>query len=194
MENHGLGSAGAHRRHCTWSTAHQMRAGLQQPDRREPRQRQAWGSMKAGAGLFQETRPQWPRDDAPQRPKAQAESCASLPAPDHLPSHRTTPAAPHHHPQTQEEARPFLSAPIPCWLCWGGDTQGKDPSHHLLPVSGGASTGQRCSMLSALEEQQETGPGLPRREASAPDVGPAHRPRDHISSVPTNPSQTRVSR
>lgn len=67
------------------------------------------------------------RADASQRPKAQPKSCPSLPAPDHLPSHRTTPAAPHHHPQTQEEARPSLLAPIPCRLCLGGGTPGKDP-------------------------------------------------------------------
>lgn len=66
------------------------------------------------------------RANASQRPKAQPKSCP-LPAPDHLPSHRTTPAAPHHHPQTQEEARPSLLAPISCRLCWGGGTPGKDP-------------------------------------------------------------------
>lgn len=130
-----------------------------------------------------------------QRPKAQPKSCPSLPAPDHLPSHRTTPAAPHHHPQTQEEASAFSLSPNSLSALLGRrHSGGKTPFHGFLPVSGGAHQGSVAPCSGPWKSGRKQDLDCLGREASAPDVGPAHRPRDHISSVPTSPSQTRASR
>lgn len=202
---------GAHRRHCTWSTAQQMQAGLQQPDRRvgwcpDPEHSRSRGRGRHGAAgrwvpaRLREMHPQQHRDglghgepmplSAPrpsQSPVLLSQPLITSPPTGRPPQPLTTTCRPRRRSSLLSQPQ-FLVGSAGEEALWG-----KTPSHRLLPVFGGASSGKRCPMLSALEERQETGRGLARREASAPDVGPAHRPQDHISSLPTNPSQTRVS-
>lgn len=164
---------GAHRRHCTWSTAQQMQAGLQQPDRRvgwcpDPEHSRRQGRGRHGAAgrrvpaRLREMHPQQHRDGLghgepmplstprpSQSPVLLSQPLITSPPTGRPPQPLTTTRRPRRRSSLLSQPQFFVGS-VGEEALWG-----KTPSHRLLSVSGSASSGKRYRMLSALEERQK---------------------------------------